>query len=73
MFQRIGFVRGRFFPQRLHRFVWDLCYPPPEGVDHEYPISAIFHNTPRYPLGALVVPGEYSLKLTVDGKSYTQP
>ena len=25
----------------LHRFVWDLCYPPPDAVDHEYPISAI--------------------------------
>ena len=23
--------------------------------------------------GALVMPGEYSVKLTVDGKSYTQP
>jgi photosystem II stability/assembly factor-like uncharacterized protein len=57
----------------LHRFVWDLCYPPPEGVDHEYPISAIVHDTPRYPLGALVMPGEYSVKLTVEGKSYLQP
>ena len=57
----------------LHRFVWDLCYPPPEGVDHEYPISAIVHDTPRYPLGALALPGEYSVKLTVNGTSYSQP
>ena len=57
----------------LHRFVWDLCYPPPDAVDHEYPISAIYRDTPRYPLGALAVPGEYSVKLTVNGKSYTQP
>jgi hypothetical protein len=57
----------------LQRFVWDLCYPPPEGVDHEYPISAIVHDTPRYPRGALVMPGEYSVKMTVAGTSYTQP
>ena len=56
----------------LHRFVWDLCYPPPDAVDHEYPISAIYRDTPRYPLGPLVVPGEYSVKLTVNGKTYTQ-
>jgi photosystem II stability/assembly factor-like uncharacterized protein len=57
----------------LHRFVWDLCYPPPDAVGHEYPISAIYRDTPRYPQGALAVPGEYSVKLTVNGKSYTQP
>src|SRR5579863_1888915 len=26
----------------LHRFVWDLCYAPPDAVDHDYPISAIY-------------------------------
>jgi photosystem II stability/assembly factor-like uncharacterized protein len=57
----------------LHRFVWDLCYPPPDAIDHEYPISAIYRDTPRYPVGPLAVPGEYSVKLTVNGKSYTQP
>jgi photosystem II stability/assembly factor-like uncharacterized protein len=56
----------------LHRFVWDLCYPPPDAVDHDYPISAIYRDTPRSPLGVLVLPGEYSVKLTVSGKSYTQ-
>jgi photosystem II stability/assembly factor-like uncharacterized protein len=57
----------------LHRFVWDLCYPPPDAVDHDYPISAIYRDTPRSPMGVLSLPGEYSVKLTVDGKSYTQP
>ncbi|MGD0299222.1 MAG: YCF48-related protein [Bryobacteraceae bacterium] len=57
----------------LHRFVWDLCYPPPDAVDHDYPISAIYRDTPRSPMGALALPGEYSVKLTVKGKSYTQP
>jgi photosystem II stability/assembly factor-like uncharacterized protein len=57
----------------MHRFVWDLHYPPPDSITHEYPISAIYHDTPRYPLGASVLPGNYTVKLTVAGKSYTQP
>jgi hypothetical protein len=56
----------------MHRFVWDLRYPPPDAVEHEYPISAIYHDTPRYPLGPAVVPGRFTVKLTVDGKSYLQ-
>ena len=57
----------------MHRFVWDLRYPPPDSLEHEYPISAIYHDTPRYPLGPAVLPGHYNAKLTVAGKSYTQP
>jgi hypothetical protein len=57
----------------MHRFVWDLHYAPPEALEHEFPISAIVHNTPLRPLGAWPLPGTYAVKLTVDGKSYTQP
>ncbi len=57
----------------MHRFVWDLHYPPPDALEHEYPISAIYRDTPRYPLGAAVLPGQYSVKLTAGGKSYVQP
>src|SRR5467141_3490359 len=57
----------------VHRFVWDLHYAPPESLEHEFPISAILHDTPKYPLGAWVVPGNYTVKPTVDGKSYSQP
>jgi hypothetical protein len=56
----------------MHRFIWDLTYPAPDVLSHEYPISAIYHDTPRYPLGATVLPGQYKLALTVGGKSYTQ-
>ena len=69
-----------FRPQRLpstragmQRFVWDLRYAPPESLSHEYPISAIYGDTPREPLGVLVVPGQFTVRLTVDGQSVTQP
>jgi len=57
----------------MHRFVWDLRYPPPDSLEHEYPISAIYRDTPREPLGPAVLPGTYSVKLTADGQSYSQP
>jgi photosystem II stability/assembly factor-like uncharacterized protein len=57
----------------MHRFVWNVHYAPPDALEREFPISAIFHNTPLVPLGAWALPGSYTAKLTVDGKSYTQP
>jgi photosystem II stability/assembly factor-like uncharacterized protein len=56
----------------MHRFLWDLTYPAPDVLTRDYPISAIDHDTPLYPLGAAVLPGQYKLALTVGGKSYTQ-
>ncbi|HEX9154052.1 MAG TPA: hypothetical protein VF819_00735, partial [Nitrospira sp.] len=57
----------------MHRFVWDLHYPPISSLRHEYPISAIERSTPREPRGPLALPGIYTVKLTVAGKTYTQP
>jgi photosystem II stability/assembly factor-like uncharacterized protein len=57
----------------MHRFVWDMHYPPPGSLNHEFPISAIVHDTPQLPLGAWAMPGQYTVRLTVDGKIYTQP
>jgi len=57
----------------LNRFVWDLRYPRPASLEHNYPIWAIAHKTPAEPLGPQVVPGRYIVKLTVDGKTYAQP
>ena len=57
----------------MHRFVWDLHYSPPHSLTREYPISAVYHDTPLYPLGATVLPGKYNVKLTVNGASYSQP
>ncbi len=57
----------------MQRFVWDLRYPPPDALSHEYPISAVVHDTPPEPLGPLVLPGTYQVKLTAFGQSFTQP
>jgi photosystem II stability/assembly factor-like uncharacterized protein len=53
----------------MHRFVWDLRFPPPRTKQREYPISAIAGDTPPDPLGPFVLPGTYTVKLTVDGKA----
>jgi photosystem II stability/assembly factor-like uncharacterized protein len=56
----------------MQRFVWDLHYPAPRATRYEYPISAIYMDTPRHPLGPAVLPGQYTLKLTVAGQTYTR-
>ena len=55
----------------MHRFIWGLHYTAPEAMRHEYPIAAIPHNTPRFPLGPTALPGNYTVRLTVDGKVST--
>ncbi len=56
-----------------HRFVWDLHMAPPDSIEHDFPISAIPGDTPRQPQGPLVVPGSYTVRLTVNGRSYERP
>ncbi|GAC1419214.1 MAG: hypothetical protein NVSMB53_18180 [Gemmatimonadaceae bacterium] len=65
--ERVATTRG------THRFVWDLHYPPPKVLGHEYPISAIYGDTPRHPLGPAVLPGAYTVRLTANDRSYTEP
>jgi photosystem II stability/assembly factor-like uncharacterized protein len=55
----------------MHRWVWDLHYPAPDSIRHDYPIAAIPGDTPRYPLGPNALPGTYTARLTANGKSYT--
>ena len=57
----------------MQRFVWDLHYPPPQDFPRTYPISAVYRNTASIPEGPWVLPGEYTVKLTVGDQSYTQP
>ena len=46
-----------------HRFVWDLRYPLPNGV----------RDSAWHPRTVLAVPGNYTVRLNVGGKSLTQP
>ncbi len=57
----------------MHRFVWDLRLPSPPAFEREMPISAIPFDTPREPLGPLVPPGAYTVRLTVDGVAASRP
>ena len=53
----------------MHRWVWDLHYPAPTVTRHDYPIAAVPHDTPRSPLGPTALPGNYTVRLTVDGET----
>ena len=57
----------------MHRFVWDLHYATPLSTRYDYPIAAVPADTPRQPLGPSALPGRYTVRLTLNGKSYSQP
>ncbi|MGA8152066.1 MAG: hypothetical protein WB952_14025 [Terriglobales bacterium] len=70
----------------VNRFVWDLRYPAPKALNYSYygehldyiEYTLADHAIPgdfphEQPLGPYVVPGTYSLVLTVNGQSYRQP
>ena len=55
-----------------HRFMWDMHYAPLD-VPPSYPISATYQQTAPDHTSPWVMPGTYTLKLTVNGTSYSQP
>ncbi|HEV7521190.1 MAG TPA: glycoside hydrolase, partial [Candidatus Angelobacter sp.] len=57
----------------MHRFLWDMHYPNVPGVEAEYPIAAIPHNTAPQPTGPWAMPGQYTVVLTANGKTLSQP
>jgi photosystem II stability/assembly factor-like uncharacterized protein len=57
----------------MHRFLWDLHYPPIPDKDPEYPIAAIPHDTAPGASSPWVMTGQYTVVLTAGGKSYSQP
>lgn len=57
----------------MHRWIWDLHYTAPISSRHEYPIAAVPHDTPRYPMGPTALPGSYTVRLAVDGKTSSAP
>jgi photosystem II stability/assembly factor-like uncharacterized protein len=54
-----------------HRFLWDLHYIP-INTPPSYPIAAVYGNTAPETTSPWVMPGNYTVVLTVNGKSYTQ-
>src|SRR4051812_11591621 len=56
----------------LNRAVWDLRYDPPPAFAHSFAFNGNPGSTPALPEGPLVGPGAYTVRLTVDGKSYSQ-
>ncbi len=65
----------RVLPARsgIHRWVWDLRYAAPLSATRGYPISAVPHATPRGPEGPLALPGNYLVRLSVDGQRLEAP
>jgi hypothetical protein len=57
----------------MHRFLWDMHYLPIVGIKPQYPIAAVPHNTAPQLTSSWAMPGQYTVILTVNGKSYTQP
>ena len=54
-----------------HRFVWDLHYQQ-LNVPPSYPIAAVYQNTAPNPTSPWVMPAIYTVRLSVDGKTFTQ-
>ncbi len=57
----------------LNRATWDLRYDPPPAFAHSFVFNGNPGSTPAEPEGALAMAGVYRVRLTVDGKQYTQP
>ncbi len=62
----------------MHRFEWDLHYTPlPQtggrGGEDRYPIAAVPHNTAPAESSIWAMPGRYTVKLTVNGRTSSQP
>jgi hypothetical protein len=55
-----------------HRVNWDLRYEAPPAFAHTFEINANPGETPASPEGALVPPGTYTVRLTVNGKSHSE-
>jgi hypothetical protein len=54
------------------RFLWDMRYEPLD-VPPSYPISAIYGNTAPAPTSPWAMPGNYTVRLTVNGQTISQP
>jgi photosystem II stability/assembly factor-like uncharacterized protein len=67
---------SRALPKRvgLNRFAWNLRYAPPPAFAHdlENQMNVVPGTVTPGPHGPQVIPGVYTLKLLVDGRTYTR-
>ena len=56
-----------------HRFLWDMHYTSVPDLEPEYPMTAIYRNTSPSATSPWAAPAEYTVVLTVEGKSFEQP
>jgi photosystem II stability/assembly factor-like uncharacterized protein len=56
----------------LNRTNWDFRLDAPPAFTHSFEINANPGLTPTTPEGILAAPGTYTIRLTVNGKTYTQ-
>lgn len=56
-----------------HRVTWNMRYPTPPALFFDQSMGAAPEDTPFIPEGPMALPGNYTMKLIVDGVSYTQP
>jgi hypothetical protein len=62
----------------MHRYLWDMHHTPlavagGRGGGANYSSAAVVHNTPPTITSIWAAPGRYTVKLTANGQSYTQP
>jgi photosystem II stability/assembly factor-like uncharacterized protein len=57
----------------MHRFLWDMHYTPVPDVEPEFPISATYRNTAPEATSPWAAPGDYTVMLTIGGKTFSQP
>jgi hypothetical protein len=50
-----------------------MHYTPVPGVEPEFPISATYRNTAPQATSPWVAPGDYTVALTIDDKTFSQP
>jgi photosystem II stability/assembly factor-like uncharacterized protein len=65
--QRLGTDQGP------HRFLWNMRFGSLKGAGRGYTMEAVYEDTPTEPAGPWALPGTYSVKLTVDGVTMSQP
>jgi len=57
----------------MHRFLWDMHHTPISDVEPEFPMTATYRNTAPAATSPWAAPGEYTVTLTVNGKTFRQP